>query len=416
MEVKEGMLFLGGLSADSLVREYGSPIFVYEGDRIVSRFQELRKYFPIEQVDIHYAMKANYNPSLLKLLRDEDAWIDAVSPGDVRMALTVGFVPEKVLFTGSNSRFEEIEYCANSKVPINLGSLELLARYGETYPDTAVSIRINPGMGAGHHVHCITGGPDSKFGIYVDQLDEARSLASVHGLNLIGIHSHIGTGIREADAMLEAMELVLDAVSEFPDLVFIDFGGGFDIPYREGDPELNLVELSRKMMSRFDAFCANYGRSLRMKIEPGRFIVGPSGTLLTRVTNISSTPTRKFVGVDSGFNHFIRPTLYGAFHRIINASSMDGDEEEVVVVGNICESGDIFSREGERITRVINALRTGDCVAILDAGAYGMSMASQYNLRELPAEILATRGNARIIRRAQKFADMVREFPDMEDL
>ena len=410
MEVSEGLLYLGGISAESLLERFGSPLYVYEEDVLISRFRKMRNCFPPDEVDIHYAMKANYNPSLLSLLCREGACIDAVSSGDVRMALEVGFDPQRILFTGNNSRMAEIEFSMSKKVPVNLGSLELLQLYGNRFPGTSVSIRVNPGMGAGHHSHCITGGPDSKFGIYRDRLDDALKISEKHGLKLSGIHSHIGTGIRKTEAMIEAMDLILDSAKHFPDLEFVDFGGGFDIPYRESDEELDLEELGQRMRQRFGEFCKNYGRDLKMKIEPGRYIIGPAGTLLATVTNITETPSKKFVGIDTGFNHLIRPMMYGSYHRIVNASKMDAPKESVAVAGNICESGDVFTGNGPDATRMVGKPELGDSVAIMDAGAYGLSMASQYNLRELPAEILVKNKNVEMIRKRQEFKDLVSNF------
>ncbi|MDP6329814.1 MAG: diaminopimelate decarboxylase [SAR324 cluster bacterium] len=410
MEVSEGLLYLGGISADSLLERFGSPLYVYEKDVLINRFRKMINCFPSDEVDIHYAMKANYNPSLLNLLRVEGACIDAVSMGDVQMALEVGFQPQQILFTGNNSRFSEIEFSMERGVPVNLGSLDLLQQYGIRYPGTSVSIRVNPGMGAGHHAHCITGGPDSKFGIYQDRLNDALRISETHSLKITGIHSHIGTGIRKTEAMLEAMDLILDAAKRFPDLEFVDFGGGFDIPYRDSDEELDLEELGQCMRQRFEQFCRDYGSVLKMKIEPGRFIIGPAGTLLATVTNLTETPAKRFVGLDTGFNHLVRPIMYGSYHRIVNASRMNDPTQEVAVAGNICESGDVFTRDFENSTRTLGIPQLGDCIAILDTGAYGLSMGSQYNLRELPEEVLVSGGDAIVIRRRQTFKDLIQNF------
>ena len=366
MEIIKNKLFLGGLSSDYLIQKFGSPIYVYEKEIIINSFRKLRNFFPQSKVDIHYAMKANFNPTILTLLKMENSSIDAVSQGDVEMALKVGFNPDKILFTGNNMNFNELEFCKKNNVPINIGSNELLKQFGKIYPNEEISLRVNPGVGAGHHAHCITGGPDSKFGIYKDQITDSLKIADKYNLEIVGIHSHIGTGIREADAMVEAMDMILDVAKSFHNLDFIDFGGGFDITYKESDKELDVNELSKKMLSKFNKFCLSYGKKITMKIEPGRYIVGSSGTLLTTITNISKTPSKKFVGVDSVFNHFIRPILYGAFHEIINASKISGLTEEVVVVGNICECGDIFSRTKDSVIRSITVCIPGGNQAHLD--------------------------------------------------
>jgi diaminopimelate decarboxylase len=412
MNIINDTLFLEDISVETLMQEYGSPLYVYEESILRSQFRQLSSGFPEGLLEIHYSMKANSNPSLLKILREEGSSIDAVSEFEVRFALESGFEPQQIIFTGNNNSLAEIEYCVEQEVSVNLGSLVLLEKFGQLFPQTSVSVRINPGIGAGHHVHCITGGPDSKFGIYHDQIDAALALATKYKLTLNGVHSHIGTGIYTAEPMLEAMEMILAVAKNFPDLEFIDFGGGFGIPYRPDQQALDMKDLSQKMTRRFTEFRQCYGREISMKIEPGKLLVGPAGILLTTVTNITDTPKYRFVGVDSGFNHLLRPTLYGSYHNILNASRYSGEEEDVVVVGYICESGDIFSRSGDEIKRKLPSPVIGERLAFLDAGAYGFSMSSQYNSRPRPAEVLVHQGQSRLIRRAETFEDLAQFFVD----
>ena len=227
MNIINDTLFLEDISVETLMQEYGSPLYVYEESVLRSQFRQLSSGFPEGLLEIHYSMKANSNPSLLKILREEGSSIDAVSEFEVRLALESGFEPQQIIFTGNNNSLAEIEYCVEQEVSVNLGSLVLLEKFGQRFPQTSVSVRINPGIGAGHHAHCITGGPDSKFGIYHDQIDAALALATKYKLTLNGVHSHIGTGIYSAEPMLEAMEMILAVAEKFPDLEFIDFGGGF---------------------------------------------------------------------------------------------------------------------------------------------------------------------------------------------
>ena len=411
MKIFDNKLYLEDISAESIMQEYGSPLYVYEESVLRSCFRQLMSGFPEGLLKIHYSMKANSNQSILKILCEEGSSIDAVSSYEVRLALESGFEPAQIIFTGNNNNLEEIEYCVEQKVLINIGSLALLELYGNRHPGTTVSVRINPGLGAGHHAHCITGGPDSKFGIYHDQIVSVLDLANKYSLTINGIHSHIGTGIFEAEPMLEAMEMTLAVAEKFTDLEFVDFGGGFGIPYKPDQLPLDMNDLSQKMTQRFQKFIKNFGRDLEMKIEPGKLLVGPSGILLTTVTNISETPKYRFVGVDSGFNHLLRPTIYGAYHRIINVNCVSGNEEDIVVVGNICESGDILSKSGEEIKRCLPSPKIGDRLAFMDVGAYGMSMSSQYNLRPRPAEILVKEGLSREIRSAESYEDLIRNFP-----
>ena len=412
MKITDNKLYLGDIPVDTIMQEYGSPLYVYEESVLRSQFRKLSAGFPRGLLEIHYAMKANSNPSLLRILAEEGSSIDAVSEFEVRLALESGFEANQIIFTGNNNTLREIEFCVEQNVSVNLGSLALLEKYGERYPDTTVSLRVNPGIGAGHHSHCITGGPDSKFGVYYDQIETALSLAKIYKLTINGIHSHIGTGIFSAEPMLEAMEMILDVAKVFPDLQFVDFGGGFGIPYKPEQLPLDMEDLSKKMTERFTNFIQHYGRDLLMKIEPGRLLIGPVGVLLATVTNITNTPKNSFVGVDSGFNHLVRPTMYGSYHKILNANRISSTEKDVVVVGNICESGDILSRSGDDFIRKLSSPAIDDRLAFLDAGAYGFSMSSQYNFRPRPAEVLVHQGQSRLIRRAETFEDLSQCFVD----
>ena len=254
MKISDNKLILGGIPAEEIMSEYGSPLYVYEESVIRSQMRKLLAGFPRDLAQIHYSMKANSNPSLLKIIFDEGGFIDAVSEFEVRLAIESGFDANQIIFTGNNNSFEEIELCIKKKVSVNLGSLYLFEEYGKRYPNTSVSIRINPGIGAGHHSHCITGGPDSKFGIYFDKVKNSLELARKFKLKINGIHSHIGTGIFTPEPMLEAMEMILNIAKDFPDLEFIDFGGGFGIPYKVEQLPLNMLELAKKMTNRFNEF------------------------------------------------------------------------------------------------------------------------------------------------------------------
>lgn len=412
MEIHNNQLYLGGLSAEELRAGFGSPVYVYEEDSLRSQCQRLQGCFAElraeNRLQLHYAMKANSNPAILQLLREEGVGIDAVSPFEVQLALNCDFLPEQILFTGNNTTLEELDFCVTQGVQLNLGSLRTLESFGQRFPGQSVSLRVNPGVGAGHHSHCITGGPRSKFGIYHDQLEEAKALAQRYQLRIVGLQSHIGTGIFAPEPMLEAMEMLLAVASPFPELEFVDFGGGFGIPYRPEQQQMDVVALGSQMTARFETFCQQYGRPLSLKLEPGRYLVGPAGFLLLTVTNRKHTPEYQFVGTDSGFHHLIRPTMYGSYHRIWNASQMEGTQEDVVVVGNVCETGDFFSMDQGQIRREMTRTEIGDCLAIADAGAYGFAMSSQYNSRPRPAEVLVCQGQARLIRRAERYEDFMR--------
>ncbi|MBF0240189.1 MAG: diaminopimelate decarboxylase [SAR324 cluster bacterium] len=411
METVNNQILFEGISARELIQQYGSPLYVYEESVIKTQIEQLKKNFPNLQPGIHYAMKANPNPAILKLVLEAGCGVDTVSPLEVQLALDTGFSPQKIIFTGNNVTPEELFWCVNQGVLVNLDSLDRVADFGAKFPGTVISVRVNPGIGAGHHDHCITGGPKSKFGIYHDQMPQLMELLTRFHLKLTGIHSHIGTGILEPQPMMDAMDLILQVAETLPDLEFVDVGGGFGIPYQPGQQTLDIQQLGAKMSRRFQQFCEHRGKTLELKIEPGRYIIASSGTLLTCVNTIKNTPEYRFVGVDSGFNHLIRPMLYGSYHRIENASAVNNPLVKTVVVGNICETGDIFTSGAQgQIAREIPECKSGDILALRDAGAYGISMSSQYNMRPRPAEVMICSGTSRLIRRRETYEDLIRTF------
>lgn len=412
MEIRENQLWLGGCSAEELVRAHGTPLYVYEEALLRERCQSMRQAFHAAdadlRVELHYAMKANSNPALLGILREEGLGIDAVSPGELRLALESGFKPEQICFTGNNCSAEELRFCQDAGVIANVGSLSELHTWGTLAPGSAVGLRLNPDVLGGNHRHLVTAGANSKFGLPAGALGEAQALLERFRLRLLGVHAHIGSGILEAAPLLSAMDALLALCRELPVQEFIDFGGGFGVPYHTEERPLALGTLAQEMTRRFRDFERENGRALRMKLEPGRWLVAPAGVLLARVTQCNRTPQHFFVGVDSGFNHLIRPAFYGAFHRILNASKVEGAQEEVAVVGNLCESGDIFTQNAEGIThQQITRPEPGQLLVFLNAGAYGMVQSSQYNLRPRPAEVLVSAGQARLIRRRESYADLV---------
>ena len=409
--VRDNRLCFGAHTAEDLAGKFGTPLYVYDEAVIRARCGELRAAFAGARPDFHYAVKANFNPALLRIVKDEGFGIDAVSPNEVRLALELGFQPGQILFTGNNVSEDDLAYCIAQNVPVNLGSLDEVERFGRLQPGATVSARINPDVGAGHHHHVITGGPDSKFGIAGEDRARLREALARHSLRLAGIHAHIGSGILRTDDMLAAMDIVLHAAQGYEGLDFIDFGGGFGVPYRPEEKRLPLAELGSAMAAKFVEFGRRYGRPLRMKLEPGRYVVAESGTLLARVTSVKSTSRHTFAGTDSGMNHLVRPAMYGAYHGIVNASRVEGPLRPVVVAGNICESGDVFTQGEDGLEdRPIAEPRVGDLLAIQDAGAYGMCLSSQYNLRPRPPEVLVNGDGARLIRRRETYEDLMRDF------
>ena len=393
MQVKNNKLCLGEVEAERLARDYGTPLYVYEEDTIRARYADLVAAIPCPRLQLHYACKANANVEILRLLRDLGANAETVSRGEILLAFSAGFRPQQILHTCSNVRADELRFVLDSGVTVNLDSLGQLRRCGRWSPGASVSIRINQGIGAGHHPHVITGGPDSKFGMDVSQLDEARALAQEYRLRIVGVHQHIGSNVLDATLLIAAMRAVLDTAAAFPDLEFVDLGGGLGVPYRPDEEPLDLRRFGAMAAELFDGFCRSYGRDLSMVLEPGRYLLAEAGTLLATVTDIKRTPFHTFVGVDTGFNHLLRPAMYGSYHPVLNASRVQGEAEVVWVAGNLCESGDLLARE-----RPITRCDEGDILAILNAGAYGFSMSSNYNARPRPAEVLVCGSGVRVIR------------------
>jgi len=412
MQTSNNQLHFGPFSAESLAEKYGTPLYVYEEETIRRQFRELVDHFGYPKFKVHYAMKANYNPGIMKILLEEGCGVDTVSDYEVRFCLELGFPAENIIFTGDNTTDEEMAYCLEKNVLVNVGSLSQLKRLGQLRSGARVSVRINPDVGAGHHSHCITGGPHTKFGIYHDQLDQIKSIVEEFNLQLVGIHSHIGTGIFDSEKFKEAMDITLGVAKQVEGLEFVDFGGGIGIPYRESQSPVDLKEFGHHVSEHFAAFCKEYGKELELKIEPGRFLVCEAGTLLARVNTLKETPAHQFVGCDTGFNHLIRPMAYGSYHKVRNASNMDGEKKPIVLCGNICESGDMFTQNDDGIEdRDVAEFQEGHIAAILDAGAYGMSMSMQYNMRSRPAEILITKeGEQRLIRKRESYEDIIANF------
>ncbi|MBI4149640.1 diaminopimelate decarboxylase [Candidatus Woesearchaeota archaeon] len=379
-----------------LVQRYGSPLYVYDAEVIRRQYRNLIHSIAYPRLRIHYACKANSNIHILRILRRLGAGIEVVSRAEAELAMRAGF--SDVLYTCSNVTDEELRFAIQHHFMITIDSLGQLERYGKLNPGGSVSVRINNGIGAGMHQHVITGGPESKFGIYHTQVPEILRVAQQHGVHIVGVHQHIGSGILSPHIFMKAMRALLRTAREFPDLEFVDFGGGFGIPYRPGEKPLPMQQLGRQIARTFERFCREYGRRLRLVFEPGRYLVAESGRFLTTVTEVKKTPFHTFVCVDSGFSQFARPFLYGSYHEIVNLSKRN-DKQRVTVAGNICESGDVFARD-----RML-AARAGDVLEIRNAGAYGYAMSSDFNGRARPAEVLVDHGRVRLIRHRHRMVD-----------
>lgn len=404
MQIKNNHLYLGGLRAVQLAEKYKTPLYVYDEGIIVKKYRCLAEYIRYPRLRIYYACKANSNLAIMKILKKEGAYIDAVSPGEIFLAFHAGFSPQRIMFTGNNVTDEEMQFAIKKGVMINIDSLPQLERYGGMNPNSSISVRINPGLGAGHHDHVLTGGPKSKFGIYYSQTDKIKKVAGKYSLKIKGVHMHIGSGILNVSPFLKAMKTLLKTAERFDSLEFVNIGGGIGIPYKEAERPMDMKDFGLKVGKLFSNWTKEYDEDLTLALEPGRYLVAEAGVLLTKVNTVKVTPYRTFVGVDTGLNHLIRPILYDAYHRIIVANKATEECTETVdVCGNICEAGDIFARDRE-----MPKVEEGDLLAILDVGAYGYSMSSNYNSRLRPAEVLVSNGKAKIIRRRETFEDLLR--------
>lgn len=391
----------------SIAETYGTPTYVYREQTIRDRIEQLRTHLDGVPVRLLYAMKANHSVPVLEVMRDMGLGIDAVSPAELEMALRMGFEPGNILYSANNMTDAEMDTAVQSGVVMNIGELSRLDRFGAAYPGSDVCVRINPQVGAGHHEHVITAGERSKFGIPVEQMDRMRDVATAHGLRIVGLHQHIGSGIMDTHTLWKAISVMLETARSFESLQFVNVGGGLGVPYRPDEEPLDLDLFENLIVHPLQSYAATHPNpDLEFRFEPGRFFTAECGILLARVNTIKPTTTRTFAGLDSGMGQLTRPAMYNSWHTVVNLSRPDGPPTTYDVVGNICESADFFARG-----RAIAELTEGDIVGILDAGAYGMSMASTYNMRPLPAEVwIPSEGPPRLVRKRLSPEDFVTAF------
>jgi len=386
-----------------LAEEFGSPLYVYDAEKIESQYNRLTKAFSkVEKLKINYAVKALSNISVLKLFKDLGSGLDTVSIQEVQLGLLAGFDSKDIIFTPNGVSLEEIEMVAEMGVQINIDNLSILEQFGTKYSKVPVCIRINPHVMAGGNTNISVGHIDSKFGISIHQLPHILRIVENTGMHINGIHMHTGSDILDIDVFLYAAEILFDTAKHFKELDFIDFGSGFKVPYKKDDIETNVEELGKKLSKRFNDFAKDYGRPLVLAFEPGKFLVSEAGYFLAKVNVVKQTTSTVFAGIDSGFNHLIRPMLYGSYHHITNISNPKGKERFYSVVGYICET-DTFGNN-----RMISEISEGDILCFKNAGAYCFSMSSNYNSRYKPAEVLWKNGKGQLIRKRETFEDLTR--------
>ena len=386
-----------------LAEQFGNPLYVYDAAKIQSQYQKLEKAFSkVHQLRINYAVKALSNISVLKLLKQMGSGLDTVSIQEVQLGLLAGFSPEKIIYTPNGVSMEEIEDVAALGVQINIDNLSILEQFGAKHPQTPVCIRINPHVMAGGNSNISVGHIDSKFGISIHQMPHLLRIVENTGMHINGIHMHTGSDILDIEVFLYAAEILFETAAHFKELEFLDFGSGFKVPYKKDDIQTDVEELGKKLGKRFNAFCAQYGRDLTLTFEPGKFLVSEAGFFLAKVNVVKQTTSTVFAGIDSGFNHLIRPMLYGSHHHIENISNPKGKERFYSVVGYICET-DTFASN-----RRIAEIKEGDLLCFRNAGAYCFSMSSNYNSRVRPAEVLWYEGKGHLIRERETFEDIIR--------
>ncbi|MGA0316406.1 MAG: diaminopimelate decarboxylase [Flavobacteriaceae bacterium] len=387
---------------ESIAIKAEGPVYVYDASKIEGQYRRLKKAFSgIEKLKINYACKALSNISVLKFMHNMGSGLDTVSLQEVLLGLEAGFQPQDIIFTPNGVSLEEIEVVAEKGVQINIDNLSILEQFGAKHPHIPVCIRINPHVMAGGNSNISVGHIDSKFGISIHQIPHVLRIVENTKMHINGVHMHTGSDILDIEVFLHASEILFNTALQFKDLSFIDFGSGFKVPYREGDIETNIQELGEKLTARFIAFCKTYGKTLELAFEPGKFLVSEAGYFLTKVNAVKQTTSTVFAQVDSGFNHLIRPMLYNSYHEILNLSNPEGKERFYTVVGYICET-DTFGSN-----RKIAEISEGDIIAFKNAGAYCMTMASNYNSRYRPAEILWYQGQAHLIRKQETFEDLL---------
>ena len=410
LEEKNGEVCMAGRELTSLAAKYGTPLYLYDEAWIAGRVDELHKRIPLNNLKFFYAMKANNNPHLLNIIRERGMGIDAVSEGEVHLALSCGFTPDRIIYTANHITDGEMNRVAETGVTMNIGSLSRLEKFGKAHPRSSVCLRFNPDVVAGEFKEIQTGGKLTKFGILMEEAPRVKEITDRYGLTVVGLHKHTGSGIADTALFLQSMDNLLSVAGSglFPDLRFIDCGGGFKVPYQEEEIPVDYDAFGKALAYRFENFRKEYGRDLSLYFEPGKFVTAEGGIFIVRVNTLKKNRDRLIAGTDSGFPHLIRPLLYGAYHSIINLSNPEGKPYIYDIAGNICESGDLFARDRE-----VAEIREGDYLALLNSGAYCYAMGSEYNMRPLPAEVLLEKdGKDRLIRKRrtpEELAQLIRE-------
>ena len=402
--------FFKGNDPEKIAQEFGTPLYVYNEDIIRDRMKRVATVITKYPYKANYSCKTNTNLEILKIALSVGVNADAMSEGEMRMLLKAGFTPERIFYVCNNVSADEMRFAIDNGIPVSLDSLDQLRLFGEINRGGRCAVRINPGVGAGHHEKVVTAGKKTKFGIAEEDIDKIFDIAAEHDLKIVGINQHVGSQFLDATPFLAAVDNLLRIAMKFKDLEFIDFGGGYGIPYHKLDDEkeFDMEHFSKEFTEKLDRFIPQYGSAPLFKSEPGRYCVAEGGVILGRVHSIKQNSGIKYIGTDVGMNVLVRPSMYDSWHDIEVISNghvvyRDKDElEKVTVCGNICESGDVLCKDRE-----MPKIADNDLICVLDAGAYGYSMCSSYNTRLRPAEVMiCSDGSVKLIRRRETFEDM----------
>jgi diaminopimelate decarboxylase len=394
--------FIQGINASKLLEEFGSPLYVYDAQKIKQQYQRFENAIKVKNLSINYACKALSNINILKLLKSLGSGLDTVSIQEVALGLMAGFNPHDILFTPNSVSIDEIEKAISLGVKINIDNIETLEHLGHKHPDYPFGIRINPHIMAGGNSKIAVGHIDSKFGISIHQLPLVKRITESLNMHIEGIHMHTGSDILDIDVFLFAADILFRSALEIKDLKYIDFGSGFKVKYKPDDSETDIEKFGMEITKRFKAFCKEYGKPLQLMFEPGKYLVSEAGYFLAKVNVVKQTTSTVFIGIDSGFNHFIRPMFYNAHHRIENLSNPNGEPKIYTIVGYICET-DTFAWN-----RKMKETRKGDILCFHNAGAYCFSMTSNYNSRFRPAELLIHNQKPYLIRKRETIEDLTK--------
>jgi diaminopimelate decarboxylase len=392
----------GGIDPLALCKEYGTPLYVYDASVMERQYRRITGAFSYPRVHIHFACKALTNLTVMRLFRKWGAGLDCVSIQEVQLGLMAGFKPEDILYTPNFAGIDEYDEAARLGVKINIDAIPMLENWGLHHKNVPVCLRINPHLMAGGNEKISVGHIDSKFGISIHQLPHVLRVVESQGLIIEGLHMHTGSDILDVDVFLRGADILFEAARKFPKLQYIDLGSGFKVPYKPDDIETDVEELGEKLSLKFTEFCREFGRELTLMFEPGKFLVSESGYLFAKCTLVKQTTSTVFIGLDTGLNHLIRPMFYGSYHKIVNVTEPTFKPRIYTVVGNICET-DTFAVD-RRIAEAVE----GDIIGFYNAGAYGWMMASNYNSRPRPAEVLLYKGKAHLIRKRETLDDLVR--------